>query len=84
MGSQSKKKILIMFWQKQQGKCSVILRCKNDMQILDFYHTKYHHRELFTSGIKENYALFNLLLSLTSLSTSHLSLQGKMTALNSD
>jgi len=54
------------------------------MQILDFYHTKYHHRELFTSGIKENYALFNLLLSLTSLSTSHLSLQGKMTALNSD
>lgn len=65
-GSQSAKNILIMFWQKQKGKGSVILRWKNDTQILNFYHTEYEHRELFTSGIKDNYALLNLHLSLTS------------------
>lgn len=59
------------------------MRCKNDTQILDFYHTEYQHRELFTSGIKENYTLFNLLLSLTSLNISCIILQDKMSALNS-
>lgn len=73
-----------MFWQKQQGKGSAILRWKNDTQILDFYHTEYKPRELFTCGIKENYSLFNLLLSLTCLNTSYNILQRKMTALNSD
>lgn len=85
IGSQSKqKKILIMFCQKQQGKGSVILRCKNDTQILDFHHTEYHHRELFTSVIKENCTLFNLLFSLASLNTSCIIFQGKTKALNSD
>lgn len=77
-GSQSAKNILIMFWQKQKGKGSVILRWKNDTQILDFYHTEYEHRELFTSGIKDNYALLNLHLSLTSSNMPCIILQGKM------
>lgn len=78
------KKILIMFCQKQQEKSIVILRCKNDTQILDFYRTEYHHRELFTSVIKENCTLFNLLFSLASLNTSRIIFRGKMKALNSD
>lgn len=83
--SQSKqKKILIMFCQKQQGKSSAILRCKNDAQILDFYHTEYHHRELYTSVTNEKYALFNLLSGLASLNTSCIIFQGKMKPLNSD